>query len=61
MSPDNLKHLSNMMLAQLYHDYAGAVAMVEHLESDADLPKFYLPTLRFYKSVVYGLREETIG
>jgi len=50
-----------MMLAQLYHDYAGAVAMVEHLESDADLPKFYLPTLRFYKSVVYGLREETIG
>lgn len=61
MSPDNLKHLSNMMLAQLYQDYAGAVALIELLEADAELPKFYLPTLRFYKSAVYGLREETIN
>jgi len=59
MSADNLKHLSNMMLAHLYHNYPGATVLVQHLEGDPDLPKFYLPTLRFYKSVVYGLRNET--
>lgn len=59
MSPDNLKHLSNMMLAQLYFDYPAAVALLEHLSDDPDLPKFYLPTLRFYKSLVYGIRDET--
>jgi hypothetical protein len=60
MSPDNLKHLSNLLLAQIYMDHNAALALIEHLRDDKDLPKFYLPTLKFYESIVYSLRNDTI-
>lgn len=60
MSPDNLKHLSNAMLGHIYQNPQKGTVLVEHLKEDGEIPKFYLPTIGFYASVLYSLRDDTI-
>lgn len=60
MSPDNLKHLSNAMLGHIYHDTEKGKIFIEHLKENGEIPKFYLPTMGFYASVIYSLSDDTI-
>ena len=61
MSPDNIKHLSNALLSMVYGNRMMARVLIDHLLEDPELPKFFLPTIRFYNSLLLSLEVETTG